>query len=240
MDQIATQSAAREFVALVVNDDDGMRDTATRVLKHAGFSTIAEADSDTAVTEVQIINPDVVLVGNGNGDGSEPSNGRELCRQIREISEIPIIFLAPALSEVEALSALQAGADTYLVCDVSPFLLEEQVRAVLRRAGRPLDTDNVIKIRSLGIEIDIDARETRVNGTPIELTKTQFELLTVLAEHPRRVMTREQLIARIWGPWYSSDHLLDVHISRLRAVIQAAGGPRVPEAMRGVGFRLEH
>lgn len=240
MDHMSTTTTMNDRVALVVDDDDSMRGAAAQVLKHAGFGTVAEADGDTAVKTVQDVNPDVVLVGNGNGASAEASNGRELCRQIREISEIPIIFLAAALSEVEALSALQAGADTYLVSDVSPLLLEEQVRAVLRRAGRPVSQDNVVRLRTLGIDIDLDARETRVNGSPVDLTRTQFDLLAVLAEHPRRVMTREQLVARIWGPWYSSDHLLDVHISRLRAVILAAGGPRVPEAVRGVGFRLEH
>ncbi len=125
--------------------------------------------------------------------------------------------------------------------------LEEVARQAVTLAGveaevlKITDMGEIIAhdvLQTPGLRIDMQSRTVTVGSTPVELTRIQFDLLAALAERPSRVLTREQLIERAWGNWFGADHHLDVHLSRLRARILEAGGPRVGCAVRGVGFRL--
>lgn len=222
---------------LVVDSDVESRLAAMAALQSAGHRTVEASDGDQALDRVRAINPALVLLSVGNG--SDGVNGFELCRRIRRTSDIPVVFLTSDASEIDELLGLAVGADEYLMKPISPRILTAHVDAVLRRGSATHDGGEIL--RAQGIQLDLQSRTVLVEETPVDLTRIQFDILTALAEHATRVLTRRQLVERVWGTWYGSDHHLDVHISRLRAKIMAAGGPRTPYAVRGVGFRLlEH
>lgn len=222
---------------LVVDNDTESRATALAALQSAGHRTVEASDGDEALDRLRAINPALVLLSVGMG--SDGLNGFELCRRIRRTSDTPVVFLTSNGSEIDELLGLAVGADEYLTRPISPRRLAAHVDAVLRRGSAVHDGGDVLRAR--GIALDLQSRTVTVDETPIDLTRIQFDILAALAEHATRVLTRRQLVERVWGTWYGTDHHLDVHISRLRAKITAAGGPRTPYAVRGVGFRLlEH
>lgn len=223
-------------LALVVDDDGDMRSIIGSALREAGLRTIEVDDAEKGIEAVRRDSPEIVLLDVGLGPDS--LGGLEACRRIRQTNDVPVVFLSVDYSDMDRLAGLRAGADEYLAKPIAPRLLSEYVLTVLRRARSTTSATSTRVLTEGGISIDLDSRVVTVNGKQVDLTRTQFDLLAALAEHPRRVLTRAQLIERVWGAWYGSDHHLDVHISRLRAAIEAAGGPRVPFAVRGVGFRF--
>jgi DNA-binding response OmpR family regulator len=215
--------------ALVVDDEPGLVEIVTAYLEREGFEVASAADGEQAVALAQSLDPDVIVL-----DLMLPGiDGIEACRQIRVFSDAYIVMLTAKSEEHEKIVGLTSGADDYLTKPFSPGELVARIRAMLRRPrGTP-----AAEIRRFGaLEIDVDARETSVDGSPVELTKLEFDLLDALSEQPRVVLSRTQLLERVWGPgWFGDDHLVDVHIGNLR---QKLGDARFIRTVRGVGYRM--
>ena len=243
-------------VRILVADGDGdSRSLTARALGAAGHETLEAANGTEALTRAQEVPLDLAILEVAlpeDPDGAAV-DGFDVCRELRRDGDVPVMFLTGRRDPVDELVGLAVGADAYLGKPLMPRLIVAHAEALLRRARRvgaeaapslrarsavAPDGDGPRVIELDDLAIDLDARELHVNGAPIELTRTEFDLLVALARSPRRVLTREQLLEEVWGDWFGSDHVLDVHLSRLRAKVLAAGGQRIGHAVRGVGFRL--
>jgi DNA-binding response OmpR family regulator len=222
--------------ALVVDDEPPLVQVVSGYLRREGFDVVTAVDGEGAVAAARASAPDVIVL-----DLMLPGiDGIEACRQIRAFSNAYIIMLTAKSGEVDKLVGLSVGADDYLTKPFSPRELVARIRAMLRRPRTPPEPSNV-EIRRFGeLEIDVAAREVRIAERPVDLTRTEFELLDVLSGQPRVAFTRAQLLERVWqGEWYSDDHVIDVHIGNLRRKLgDEAVNPRYVRTVRGVGFRM--
>ncbi len=212
---------------LLVEDDDSIAEPLARGLERDGFSVRRVATAADALADPS---SDVVLLDLGLPD----LDGFEVCRRIREVSDVPIIVLTARGEELDRVLGLELGADDYMV---KPFGFRElvaRIRAVTRRLQpRALD-DGPQAIGSL--VVDRRTRQVVVDGTPIALTPKEFDLLDFLAGDPGAVHSRAQILETVWDPhWYGPTKTLDVHVASLRRKL---GDPRWIETVRGVGFRL--
>ena len=165
-------------------------------------------------------------------------DGIEACRRIRQFSDAYIVMLTARADESDKLVGLSTGADDYVTKPFSPPELVARVRAMLRR---PRAGAVSVASRRFGeLEIDPAAREVRVAGEPVELTKLEFDLLDVLSAEPRVAFSRGQLLERVWGPgWFGDDHVVDVHLANLRRKLgDDASAQRYVRTVRGVGYRI--
>ena len=202
------------------------------VLGDAGFEVIATATATEALDAVAVRPPDAAIIDLVQPDGA----GVEVCAQIREWSEMPILVLSAVGEEAEKIRALNAGADDYVTKPFAAGELIALLNAVLRRAGRRTDEPT---ITADGLEIDLAAHEVRLDGDPVHLTKTEFDLLRVLASNRGRLMTHRALLTEVWGPGYASDkQVLRVHLANLRRKIERDGGRRFIRTDPGVGDRF--
>lgn len=223
-------------MVLVVDSDSVDCERVCGDLQQNGFHAIKAIDFQTAVRVAQDLLPDAIVINAAMGVAG--SDGFELCRQCRTFTQAPIVFLAPHHNETEHLLGLTVGADDYLIRSVSSRLLATRLSALLRRRQAvALDSEMEDAVCCNDVRIEKSTRRVLVNSVPISLTRTEFDLLAVLAERPRRVFTRDQLIESVWGSWYGTSAHLDVHMSRLRKKVLNAGGPRIGHAVRGIGFR---
>ncbi|MBJ7260581.1 MAG: response regulator transcription factor [Acidimicrobiia bacterium] len=225
-------------VILVVDDEESYRDALSIALDREGFSVITAADGAEALTAFDRDHPVLVLL-----DVMLPKmSGIDICREIRSRSSVPIIMVTAKNAEIDTVVGLEVGADDYIT---KPFSLRElvaRVRALLRRA--PIDSvrpTNVDLIEVGAIRLDAARHEVFVNDELTPLTRKEFELLEFFLLNADRVLTRDQLIDRVWGSdYYGDTKTLDVHVKRLRAKIEAE--PANPERLitvRGVGYRYE-
>lgn len=168
----------------------------------------------------------------------DPTEYLEDFHAIRSGGGTSMVLIAEDWAALLRHRELGAQADSYLHSSMPLELMSDSIMAVTQFHDRVSSDHGVTVDAHLGITVDRYTWTATVDGWPIDLTATQFELLSLLMSRPDHVFTRDELTAHIWGTWYGSDHHLDVHISRLRSAIVAAGGPRVPHAVRGVGFRL--
>jgi DNA-binding response OmpR family regulator len=233
---VAPEAGAGRLRALVVDDEPPLVQVVSGYLKREGFDVVSAADGETAVAAARASAPDVIVL-----DLMLPGiDGLEACRRIRAFSDAYIIMLTAKTAEVDKLVGLSVGADDYLTKPFSPRELVARIRAMLRRPRVASDTSTV-EIRSFGdLQIDVAGREVRVGEHPVELTRTEFDLLDVLSSQPRVAFTRAQLLERVWhGEWYGDDHVIDVHIANLRRKLgDEAGRARYVRTVRGVGFRM--
>ncbi len=225
-------------VILVVDDEESYRDALSIALDREGFSVITAADGAEALTAFDRDHPVLVLL-----DVMLPKmSGIDICREIRSRSSVPIIMVTAKNAEIDTVVGLEVGADDYIT---KPFGLRElvaRVRALLRRAPidsvRPTDID-LIEVGA--VRLDAARHEVFVNDELTPLTRKEFELLEFFLLNADRVLTRDQLIDRVWGSdYYGDTKTLDVHVKRLRAKIEAE--PANPERLitvRGVGYRYE-
>lgn len=223
---------------LVVEDEESFIDALSIGLNREGFDVAIARDGQEAVASFEKGRFDIVLL-----DLMLPKmSGLDVCRTIRNKSDVPIIIVSAKGEEVDMVLMLEMGADDYVT---KPYRLRElvaRIRAVLRRR-EALDEPDVEQdlIQRGYIRMDIDARRCYVNDQEIKLRKKEFALLKLLLENPGRVLTREVLIDRIWGSDYVGDtKTLDVHIKRLRSLIEE--DPKNPvhiTTVRGVGYRFE-
>jgi DNA-binding response OmpR family regulator len=219
-----------------VDDEPPLLRVVSGYLAREGFDVVTAADGESAVTRAREHQPDVVVL-----DLMLPGiDGIEVCRRLRSFSDAYVIMLTAKTEEVDKLVGLSVGADDYLTKPFSPRELVARVRAMLRRPRTPEPPEGG-EIRRFGdLEIDPAAREVRVGGTPVELTRTEFDVLDTLSAHPRVVFSRRQLLHHVWsGEWYGDDHVIDVHMGNLRRKLgDDATHPRYIRTVRGVGYRM--
>jgi DNA-binding response OmpR family regulator len=225
------------FRALVVDDEPPLVQVVSSYLTREGFDVVTAADGEAAVKVAQQTSPDVIVL-----DLMLPGvDGVEVCRRVRAFSDAYIIMLTAKSDEVDKLVGLSVGADDYLTKPFSPRELVARVRAMLRRP-RAEETEPEQEVRTFGaLQIDTAAREVRVAGETVELTRTEFDLIEALSAHPRRAFSRHQLLQRVWhGEWFGDDHVIDVHIGNLRRKLgDDPAQPRYIRTVRGIGFRME-
>jgi len=222
---------------LIVEDEVSFSDALEFLLGKEGFSVITATNGADALKRFNQGGIDLVLL-----DLMIPEvTGTEVCRQIRSKSKVPIIMLTAKDSEVDKVVGLEIGADDYVTKPYSARELIARINAVLRRnLGEPTASDSgVMTIQ--GIRMDIDRHQVSLNGAPVSLPLKEFELLEFLMRNAGRVLTRMQLIDRVWGSDYVGDtKTLDVHIKRLRAKLEDdPANPKIIQTVRGLGYKME-
>jgi DNA-binding response OmpR family regulator len=233
-DPVVTDAPAR---VLIVEDDPTVAEVATRYLEREGFTVESVADGRDALARADAQLPDLVVL-----DIMLPGlDGLEVCRRLRARAPIPVVMLTARGSEEDRVLGLDLGADDYVSKPFSPRELTARVKAVLRRAGSPLEeTDRTGMLDYDGLAIDLGAREARVRGELATLTAREFELLAFLARRPRQVFRRDELLERVWGYTYGDTSTVTVHIRRLREKIEDdPSAPRRITTVWGVGYRFD-
>jgi DNA-binding response OmpR family regulator len=220
--------------ALVVDDEPSLVRAVAGYLEHEGYTVDTAADGEAALAAARKAAPDIVIL-----DLMLPGiDGVEVCRQLRTFSDAYVIMLTARTEEVDKLIGLSVGADDYLTKPFSPRELVARVKVMLRRPHTAGGADGV---RHLGaLTIDPQSREVHLGGTPVELTRTEFDILDTLSARPRLAFTRAQLIEHIWGGgWVGDEHLVDVHIGHVRRKLgDDPTNSRYILTVRGVGYRL--
>ncbi|MBX5447695.1 MAG: response regulator transcription factor [Acidothermus cellulolyticus] len=222
---------------LVIEDEESFSETLAYMLRREGF-VVHTAGSGTEGLELfERQGADLVLL-----DLMLPGlSGTDVCRRLRERSNVPIIMLTARDSEVDKVVGLELGADDYVTKPFSSRELVARIRAVLRRRDGGGDEQRTAVLEAGPVRIDIDRHVVLVRGAPVHLPLREFELLEMLVRHAGRVLTRQQLIDRIWGGDYVGDtKTLDVHVKRLRSRIEDdPSEPRHLVTVRGVGYKFE-
>jgi two-component system response regulator VicR len=223
---------------LVVEDETSIAEVISLYLRRAGYNVQIASDGKQAMTIFETQRPQFVIL-----DLMLPEvDGFSLTRWLRDRSNVPIIMLTARREEIDRIAGLEMGADDYVVKPFSPQELVSRVRAVMRRLGReqsevqsdrPLSFDNLV--------IDPRSRVVTLNDTPVELTAKEFDMLYLLARHPKQVFTREQLLERVWGgAEYIDPGTVTVHVRRLREKIESdPSNPTRLLTVWGVGYKFE-
>ena len=225
-------AAARR--ALVVDDEQQLVELVVAYLERDGFEVASAGDGETAVELARRLDPDLIVL-----DLMLPGiDGVEACRRIRAFSNAYIVMLTAKTEEADKIVGLVTGADDYVTKPFSPGELMARVRAMLRRPRTSPGGDDVRRFGEL--EIHVRAREVRLDGVPVELTRLEFELLDTQSAEPRVAFSRGRLLERVWGPsWFGDEHVVAVHIANLRAKLGDDGrNPRFVRTVRGVGYRM--
>jgi two-component system alkaline phosphatase synthesis response regulator PhoP len=228
----------------VVEDDPAVRDVVERTLVREGMETKALGDGEAALEHLRMAEPydlvilDVMLPG---------MDGVDLCRELRAgqagpaLVDVPVIMLTARDDETSVVVGLEVGADDYMTKPFRPRELVSRVRAHLRRQRRNsrAGTEQQ-KLEFPGLEVDLLRRQVLSGGRPVELTAREFEVLTLLASHPGRVYSREQIMSHLWnGDFYGEVRAADVHVQHVRSKIEAdPKNPRYLQTVRGMGYRF--
>ncbi len=222
---------ARSVRILFVEDEPSIAEPFSKALARAGFDPVVAATGAEALAMAARLEPDLVLL-----DLNLPDiDGRDVCRELRRRGDTPIVMLTARGTETDRIIGLELGADDYVV---KPFSGEEviaRIRAVLRRTRPEQGAVGPIDVGEL--RLDADARIATLSGQPLELSRKEFDLLAELARNSGRVLTREDLMSRVWDEnWFGPTKTLDTHISWLRSKLGAHAD--YIQTVRGVGFRL--
>ncbi len=220
---------------LVVEDEESYSDALAYMLRKEGYEVAIAADGNTALTEFERFGPDIVLL-----DLMLPGlPGTEVCRQIRQTSSVPVIMVSAKDDEIDKVVGLELGADDYVTKPYSPRELVARIRAVLRRGQEPDLLPDTLEAGP--VRMDVERHVVTVDGCEQRLPLKEFELLEMFLRNTGRVLTRGQLIDRVWGSDYVGDtKTLDVHVKRLRAKLEP--DPSVPKylvTVRGLGYKLD-
>jgi DNA-binding response OmpR family regulator len=229
-----------EQSVLVVEDTDEIRELVATVLGKAGFDVRTVGNGAECMAEIRRQAPDLIVLDLGLPD----ADGTEICRQVRAETECYVLMLTARAEEVDLLIGLAVGADGYMAKPFSPRELVARVQAMLRRPRSVVPTprepvEETVR-RLAELEVDEDSREVRVDGSVVDLTRTEFDLLAALASRPGRVLQRETLLREVWQTdWEGNLRLVEAHMSNLRRKLLAAGlsSPEI-RTVRGVGYRL--
>jgi two-component system, OmpR family, response regulator len=255
-----------ERTAVVVEDDDDIRELITHSLTMQGFEVSTAASGQAGLDLVVATDPDLVTLDLGLPD----LDGIEVCRRVRDVSQAYVVMISARTDEIDRLMGLEIGADDYLTKPFSPRELQARVNAMFRRpravrsavdapvagsdgstllaatssaTGRPAAASEPHTWLTHGrISVDAEGRVVTVDGKEADLTRTEFDLLTTLLSAPRRVWSRAVLLDGLWGPGWSEEHLVEVHVGNLRRKLTKLGptGGRAPiRTVRGVGYRME-
>ncbi len=224
---------------LIVEDETSFSDALAYLLKQEGFEVIIASDGREALAKFSETKPDFVLL-----DLMIPEiSGTEVCRTIRATSDVPIIMVTAKDAEIDRVVGLELGADDYVTKPYSSRELILRIKAVLRRKIGERADDNGLEILKVGsIRMDLDKHVVTNHGETIPLPLKEFFLLEFLMRNAGKVMTRNQLIDRVWGSdYYGDTKTLDVHIKRLRAKIENdPANPEIIQTIRGLGYKLEN
>ena len=266
-------SSAR--TAVVVEDDDDIRELITHSLTMQGFAVSTASSGQAGLDLVVATAPDLVTLDLGLPD----LDGIEVCRRVRDVSQAYVVMISARTDEIDRLMGLEIGADDYLTKPFSPRELQARVNAMFRRPRTPGPSGATTAthassapgavatqgsshgsagsvataeappaeeahglVRHGRIAVDPDGRVVTVDGREADLTRTEFDLLTTLLGAPRRVWSRAVLLDSLWGPGWSEEHLVEVHVGNLRRKLSRLGpeGMRAPiRTVRGVGYRME-
>jgi two-component system response regulator RegX3 len=220
---------------LVVEDEESYSDALAYMLTKEGFDVAIAKTGPDALAEFERNGADIVLL-----DLMLPGlPGTEVCRQIRQTSNVPVIMVSAKDSEVDKVVGLELGADDYVTKPYSPRELVARIRAVLRRGSDPELAPSTLEVGP--VRMDVDRHQVSVDNHDVKLPLKEFELLEMFLRNPGRVLTRGQLIDRVWGSDYVGDtKTLDVHVKRLRTKIEPdPGNPVFLTTVRGLGYKLE-
>ena len=219
---------------LVVDDEPRIVELARDYLEHAGFRVVTANDGRTALEMARRDRPDLVVLDLG----LPGLDGLDVTRELRRDGSIPIVMVTARDDELDKLLGLELGADDYLTKPFSPRELVARVMAVRRRADRPVESADLIRVGEL--QLDVPRMRTEVAGTSVDLTPTEFTLLATLARQPGRIFTRSQLLDALHGIAFESyERAIDSHIKNLRRKLEP--DPRQPRyvlTVYGVGYRL--
>jgi two-component system response regulator RegX3 len=221
---------------LVVEDEESFSDPLSYMLRNEGYEVAVAATGPEAIEEFDRRGADLVLL-----DLMLPGlPGTEVCRQLRSRSTVPVIMLTAKDSEIDKVVGLELGADDYVTKPFSSRELVARIRAVLRRRGS-LDEGGDATLEAGPVRMDVERHTVSVSGSTVRLPLKEFELLEMLLRNAGRVLTRMQLIDRVWGADYVGDtKTLDVHVKRLRAKIEPdPAAPRHLVTVRGLGYKFE-
>jgi two-component system response regulator RegX3 len=221
---------------LVVEDEESFSDALSYMLRKEGFEVAVCANGPDGLEEYDRSGADLLLL-----DLMLPGlSGLEVCRQLRQKSDVPVIMLTAKDAEVDKVVGLEIGADDYVTKPFSARELVARIRAVLRRRGETDELPTAV-LESGPVRMDVDRHVVTVNGQSTPMPLKEFELLEFLLRNAGRVLTRGQLIDRIWGSDYVGDtKTLDVHVKRLRAKLEPdPGRPRYLLTVRGLGYKFE-
>jgi two-component system, OmpR family, response regulator RegX3 len=220
---------------LIVEDEASIAEPFARLLRREGFETTVARTAAEALEAARRTEPDLVLLDLALPDG----DGRDVCRVLRGERDVPVIMVTARGTETDRVVGLELGADDYVVKPFSGAEVIARIRAVLRRTARtPAPPAAPIRVHEL--DIDLAARRAVLAGRELELSRKEFDLLAELARNAGRVVTREDLMSRVWDEnWFGSTKTLDVHMGWLRRKLgDEAADPRYIHTVRGVGFRL--
>jgi DNA-binding response OmpR family regulator len=220
---------------LVVEDEESIALPFAEALRRAGFEPLVTGTAAGALELAESAAPDLVMLDLALPDG----DGRDVCRELRRRSQIPIVMLTARGTETDKIVGLELGADDYVVKPFSAAEVISRIRAVLRRSG-PVEPAPRGPLRAGELLLDQAARRATLGDQVLDLSRKEFDLLAELMRHRGEVVTREDLMARVWDTnWFGSTKTLDVHIGWLRRKLgDEAADPRYIETVRGVGFRF--
>ena len=221
---------------LIVDDDPHIRQVLSFALGKAGMETSEAGDGDAALAAIDARRPDLVVL-----DINMPRiDGLEVCRRLRAVGDLPILFLSSRDDEVDRVVGLELGGDDYVVKPFSPREVVARVSAILKRGGRQLEQAGGSKPVSLGrLRLDPEAWEACWDGQPVPVTVTEFQLLLLLASLPSKVFSRDAIIDRLHGPGFAiTDRTIDSHIRNLRHKFGSIGASDLIETRAGVGYRI--
>jgi DNA-binding response OmpR family regulator len=226
-----------EKTIYVIEDEPSIAEVVSLYLRRAGYQVQSAADGQTAQQMLEKRLPDLVVL-----DLMLPGvDGYTLTRWLRDRSDVPIIMLTSRREEMDRIAGLEMGADDYIVKPFSPQELVSRVRAVLRRGGSDKTAEGERPLNFEHLSIDPRSHTVQVNGRPIDLTVKEFDMLYLLARHPRQVFSRDHLLERVWGmSEYIDPGTVTVHVRRLREKIEA--DPSHPSHLLtvwGVGYKFE-
>jgi two-component system, OmpR family, response regulator len=215
---------------LVVDDEPNIADLVNLYLSREGYRVLLAATGEAGLAAVRDHRPRLVVLDVGLPD----IDGLEVCKRLRQTSQIPVIFLTARDGEVDRVLGLELGGDDYLTKPFSPAELVARVKAVLRR----VDGGQAPEVVQVGeVTIDTGRREVRVREEPVEFTTKEFDLLRHLAERPGLALSRQQILDGVWGyDWFGDARTVDVHIAQVRKKL---GDAAMITTVRGVGYRLE-
>jgi two-component system response regulator RegX3 len=221
---------------LVVEDERNLREPLVYLLQKEGYDVIEAEDGTAAVENFNSLGADLILL-----DLMLPGlSGNEVCRIIRAESQVPIIMLTAKDTEIDKVVGLEIGADDYVTKPYSTRELLARMKAVLRRGAEPQQPESGV-LRAGPVVMDLERHTVTVNGEKVQMPLKEFELLELLMENVSRVLTRGQIIDRVWGSNYFGDtKTLDVHVKRVRSKIEDdPSRPRHLLTVRGLGYKFE-
>ena len=222
---------------LVVEDEESFSEAIAFMLRKEGYDVTIADNGALAVETFFAEGADLILL-----DIMLPGlNGNEVCKQIRAKSKVPIIMLTAKADEVDKVVGLELGADDYVTKPFSSRELIARIRAVLRRGSDAPVEEEIDSLTAGPVSIDIESHEVKVRGQVVSLPLKEFQLLELLVRNAGRVLTRGQLIDRVWGSdYYGDTKTLDVHIKRLRSKVEAdPADPAHIKTIRGLGYKFE-